>query len=144
MGGAHMRRLVPLLRGALERRGHTLEVDLEDQAQVRLDRLDLAQCLVNLVTNAGLAGTSPVHVKVASEIRDGHWCVDVRDNAGGLPSTVRERLFCEGVTERPGGTGIGLSLIRHLVERNDGDVTVKTDDVGTCFTLRFPLQRVVA
>ena len=144
MGGQELRRLAPLLRGALERRGHTLEVDLDATAQVHLDRLDLAQCLVNLVTNAGLAGEAPVHVQVRSFIDGGSWCVQVQDDAGGLPDSVRARLFCEGVSERPGGTGIGLALTRHLVERNGGRVEVHTSGEGTCFTLRFPLRRVVS
>lgn len=140
IGGEEIRRLKPLLARSLERRDHRFTCDIGDAAQVRVDRLDLAQALVNLVTNAGYVREAPVHVRVRGYVEHGRWCVEVRDDAGGIPVSVADRLFEEGTTARDGGTGIGLALTRHLVERNDGTIEVDTDEVGTRFTLRFPLR----
>jgi signal transduction histidine kinase len=139
IGSGELRRLKPLLAGSLERSGHRFTCDVEDPAQVRLDRLDLAQAVVNLVTNAGYVREAPVHVHVRSFLCEGSWCVEICDDAGGIPPSIIDRLFEEGFMEREGGTGLGLALTRHLVERNDGTIEVDTDDMGTRFVLRFPV-----
>jgi signal transduction histidine kinase len=140
VGNEQIRRLKPLLARSLERRGHTFTYDIGDAAQVCVDRLDLAQAVVNLVTNAGYVREAPVHVRVRDYVEDGRWCLDISDDAGGIPRAIVDRLFEEGATAREGGTGIGLALTRHLVERNEGTIEVDTDDVGTRFILRFPLH----
>lgn len=141
MGGAELRRLEPLLDRSLKRRGHVFSCDIDDDTQVRIDRLDLAQAVVNLVTNAGFVREAPVHVQVRSFCRDGRWCVEVADDAGGIPASIADRLFEEGTTARRGGTGLGLALTRHLVERNGGTITVESDDHGTRFELSFPAKQ---
>ncbi len=140
VGSGEIQRLRPLLARSLERRGHRFTCDVRDNVQVRLDRLDLAQAVVNLVTNAGYVREAPVHVHARSFAHQGRWCVEICDDAGGIPRAVLDRLFEEGTTAREGGSGLGLALTRHLVQRNDGTIDVDTDEVGTRFTLRFPAR----
>lgn len=138
-GEGELRRLAPLLEGALTRHGHRLTLHAPGDTPVHLDRLDLAQVLVNLVLNAGAASSRPVHVIIEGAVRDGAWCLEVRDDAGGIPPAILDRVFEDGVCGREGGTGLGLALTRHLVTRNDGTIEVSSDDVGTRFELRFPM-----
>ena len=60
-----------------------------------------------------------------------------------IPETIRDRVFDRfwtGATSN-GGSGLGLSIVRHVVERHGGRVTVDSDvGVGSTFTLRLPTR----
>ncbi|NNF17594.1 MAG: sensor histidine kinase, partial [Gammaproteobacteria bacterium] len=62
----------------------------------------------------------------------------VIDNGPGMPAKTRARIFEPFFTTRPGGTGLGLAVVRSTARAHGGDVTVKsTPGTGTSFTLRL-------
>jgi signal transduction histidine kinase len=83
------------------------------------------------------------------ERRQGHAEVRVCDRGPGVPVTHRERIFepfyrLPGASERAGGVGLGLALVRSIAGRHNG--TVHCEDrpdgaSGACFVLRLPLRQ---
>jgi signal transduction histidine kinase len=71
----------------------------------------------------------------------------VQDHGPGVPADQRERIFekfyrLPGASERSGGVGLGLSLVRSIAEQHGGTVraTARLDGAeGACFELRLPL-----
>lgn len=136
-------------RSAAERRAlglvqDTAAVDGLD-VYVRADPTDLAIALDNLLDNA-IAYTAQGSVTVSVGIEGSDVAVSVRDTGVGIDAEHLPRIFERfyrvdgGRTREAGGTGLGLALVRHVVERSGGTVVVESDPgAGSTFTLRFPL-----
>jgi signal transduction histidine kinase len=77
-------------------------------------------------------------VELGAEQVDGRVCLTVSDNGHGIPDAVRPRLFEPFFTTRPQGTGLGLAVVRAVVEAHDGEILVDTGPNGTTFALCLP------
>ncbi len=104
----------------------------------------LRRVLRNLLENARRYGGDQVHIEVA-KAADGSAQVRVSDHGPGVPPELRERIFepyfrLPGHTEREGGVGLGLSLVRQIVQRHGGQVHCEARaGGGSCFVVRLPL-----
>jgi signal transduction histidine kinase len=135
------------VRPVFEERRHTLSASLpEEMLAVRADPARLEQVLVNLLMNAAKytepGGTIGVRVE-----RDGHEVVlRVHDTGIGLSANMLPHVFdlftqSERALDRSqGGLGIGLTLVRHLVELHGGRIEAHSDGVGkgSEFVVRLP------
>ena len=129
-------------------RGHELAVERADGAlTVRGDLTRLVQILGNLLNNAAKYTPRGGRIKLATRRVDGRVEFSVTDNGIGIPADSLPRLFNlftrldannEGM---PGGLGIGLALVRKLVEMHAGEVDVRSDGQGkgSEFIVRLPL-----
>jgi signal transduction histidine kinase len=118
-----------LARGDLQR--HRILVEAEPNAQlpqIRGDRVQLQQVLLNLITNAidSMAGKDGARVlRVKSEVGDGaSVIVSVADTGTGISSQELERIFNPLFTTKSGGMGMGLSICRSIIEAHDGRLWV--------------------
>ena len=118
-----------LTRGDLQR--HRILVQAEPNAQVpqvRGDRIQLQQVLLNLITNAidSMAAKDGARVLcVRSEVRDGVGViVSVADTGTGIGSQELERIFNPLFTTKSGGMGMGLSICRSIIEAHGGRLWV--------------------
>ena len=74
--------------------------------------------------------------------------VRVRDRGPGVPPDERERIFepfyrLPGASERDGGVGLGLALVRSIAQRHHGSVHCEAPDGGgACFVLRIPCHQI--
>jgi signal transduction histidine kinase len=114
-----------LTRGDLQR--HRISVQVERKAQVpqvRGDRIQLQQVLLNLITNAidSMAAKDGARALcLRSEVRDGgSVIVSVADTGTGIGSQELERIFNPLFTTKSGGMGMGLSICRSIIEAHDG------------------------
>jgi PAS domain S-box-containing protein len=102
----------------------------------------LEQVVINLVTNAAHAvdaggGT----IRVRTRHADGHVALEIADTGPGVPSTDRDRIFEPFYTTKPDGkgTGLGLPIVRNIIEQHQGQIAVETSDLGgAAFTVRLP------
>lgn len=97
----------------------------------------LRRMLRNLLENARRYGTSDVEVGLTHVTRDGQaWLrLNVADRGPGVPVALRERIFepfyrLPGASEREGGVGLGLALVRSIVQRHGGEVHCEDREGG--------------
>ncbi|MGM9490752.1 ATP-binding protein [Ideonella sp. YS5] len=133
----------PLIR---ERR-HELRVQSGLPLTVIGDGARLQQCLVNLLANAAKYTDAGGRIELQL-LREGSQCVvRVSDNGAGIPAALLPRVFdlfvqSDRTLDRAqGGLGIGLSVVRRLVEMHGGSVTAASagPELGSCFEVRLPL-----
>jgi signal transduction histidine kinase len=109
-----------------------------DSVAVRADPDMLRPALLNLLLNACQAGGErPVTVDIS---RERHTCsVRILDRGPGIPTHVRAHLFEPFCTTKPEGTGLGLSVVKRLIEMQNGTVRVADrEGGGTVAELRLP------
>jgi signal transduction histidine kinase len=118
-----------LTRSDLQR--HRILVQAEPNAQVlqiRGDRIQLQQVLLNLITNAidSMAAKDGARILgVRAEVRDGtSVVVSVADTGTGIGSQHTEQIFNPLFTTKSGGMGMGLSICRSIIEAHDGRLWV--------------------
>lgn len=138
-------------RAPASRRGLDLTVDLsavrDTDVYAAADPTDVAIALDNLVDNA-IAYTEAGSVAITVAIDNSFVVISVADTGGGIPAEELPRIFerfyrvDRGRSRDSGGTGLGLALVRHVVERSGGSVHVTSEPgEGSVFTLR--LRRAV-
>ncbi len=103
----------------------------------------LRRALRNLLENARRYSDGGITVTLR---RDGTWAeVRVADHGPGVPPDLRERIFepfyrLPGASERAGGVGLGLALVRSIAQRHGGSVQCEDHPGGgACFVLRLPV-----
>lgn len=116
-----------------------------DPLELHADSLRLEQVFVNLLANAAKFTQPGGHVLVTAEAESGQATVRVRDTGRGIPPELLPHLFDPFVQEpgaRPQGLGLGLAVVKSLVEAHGGTVTVASDGpgTGTEFTVRLPRE----
>ena len=108
-------------------------------AKVAGDAVQLRQVFVNLVQNAVEACGAEGAVRVALQREGDGWAIEVRDTGPGVSPAVRARLFEPLATGRAKGVGLGLALVKRIVERHGGTVAYADGDPrGAVFTVRLP------
>jgi two-component system phosphate regulon sensor histidine kinase PhoR len=114
----------------------------------QVDRDSLSQVLANLLDNAvKYSGDSrKIQVRLSSE--DEHAVITVSDSGIGIRGEELERIFdrfyrCgDELTRTVRGTGLGLSLVKEIVEAHKGSVHVESEPgKGSTFSIRLPLKR---
>ncbi len=131
----------------LEQRRHTLTVQVpRHDLAVEGDATRLSQVVANLLTNAAKYTATRGRVTMTAEAERGEVVLRVRDTGIGIASEVLPRVFDPFIQERQaidraqGGLGLGLTIVRSLVERHGGSVSAHSDgpDRGSEFVVRLP------
>jgi signal transduction histidine kinase len=141
---ATIRTALELARPAIAAAGLTVEAEVPDRLAVRGDPDQLAQVLGNLLQNAVRYTPEGGRVAVRAERRPGDVLVAVTNTGDGIPAEdlphVFERFYrVEKSRDRArGGAGIGLSIVRQLVETAGGAVGAESSDGVTRFWFSLP------
>ena len=125
-----------------------IEVKLEAEPGVTTAMIDpdlLRQAVINLVTNAiqAVSKGGRVEVRLTREDTLGQPFVriDVVDNGPGISPELRARIFEPFFSTKASGSGLGLSIVKRIVEAHKGELTLRSEpQQGTTFTLRFPVE----
>ncbi|MDQ8181973.1 ATP-binding protein [Pelagicoccus sp. SDUM812005] len=160
-GKLHLRKcrvdLAEVIRSSIEaskpyidEEGHELTVCLpEKPIALEADPNRLAQVVSNLLNNAAKYTPEGGRIWLSCEAQGDVAVVSVRDNGIGIPEDMLERIFeMFAQIDRPmekgyTGLGIGLTLVKSLVEMHEGEISVRSEGLnqGTEFSIRLPILR---
>ncbi len=132
---------------AIDARQHTVEVAGGDEpVVVNGDQVRLIQVLCNLIGNAAKYTDTGGKLRIEWGAEAGNGFIKVTDNGKGIPAEVLPRVFDMFVQERvtsdgAGGLGLGLGLVKRLVELHGGTVSASSSGLGkgATFTIQIPL-----
>jgi signal transduction histidine kinase len=137
--------LSPMLRQLF---GRDVRLRMEDAAahvlRVRMDRGQFELMVLNIAANArdAMAGEGVFAITMDSDASERFAVIQLTDSGSGMCDEVRERIFEPFYTTKPPGegTGLGLSVVRDLVEEANGKIeAVSAPACGTTFVIRLPL-----
>jgi signal transduction histidine kinase len=134
---------VAVLKAKARAKAVAVSVQLEpDLPRVRGFAGELNQIWGNLIDNALDAVGEKGRVDVLAGRDDGRVCVRIADNGSGIPADIREKIFEPFFTTKPAGlgTGLGLDIVRRLVQHNDGTIEVDSQPGRTEFRVTLPID----
>ena len=141
-------RVVEACRPSIDARRHHLELQLaQDALPVDVDSTRLAQVVHNLISNAVKYTPEAGQISIHLALEGGKAVLRVRDSGIGMPADLLPKvfdLFVQGdrsLDRTEGGLGIGLTLVRRLVEMHGGSVAAFSEGAGdgSEFVVRLPL-----
>ena len=142
---------VQTIRPAADAKGISLQAELPPEVgQITGDPIRLRQVVWNLVSNAVKFTPQGGRVEVRMERIDPHICITVSDTGKGIKAEFLPDIFerfrqADGsITRRHGGLGLGLSLVKYLVELHGGtiDVASEGEGRGTRFKILLPVRAI--
>jgi heavy metal sensor kinase len=141
--GAVLVDAIDLYREVAEEKNITLHMDTSAPVFVDGDALRLGQAVANLLDNALKYTPAGGRVHLATRTEPGLGVIEISDTGPGVPPAEREkiwrRLYRGDASRSQRGLGLGLSLVKAIVEAHRGTVTVdEADGGGARFTVRLP------
>jgi signal transduction histidine kinase len=139
-------RAIDLYRDVADAKGVALAAGGADEVIATADRTRLEQVAANLIDNA--VKYTPTGGRVVVDVRreDGSAILRVRDTGPGIPADelprIFDRLFRGDTSRTERGLGLGLSLVRAIVQAHGGEVTVSSEvGRGSTFAVSLPVER---
>ncbi len=123
-----------------------LEQDAQ-HARVRGDSQRLTQVIVNLLSNAAKFSHAGQQVEIGLSCDEAYCQFYVQDHGVGIPRAFHARLFDRFTqwdasnTRQAGGTGLGLNIVKSIVDRHKGEISFQSrEDEGTRFEVKLPVS----
>jgi len=134
-------------RYQIEQHGFTFEEKIGEVPPMRVDREAMARSLVNLVNNALKYSQDRKYIGVNLYRDNGSIKLEVVDHGIGIPANEQHKIFekfyrvGDPLVHNTKGSGLGLSLVRHIVAAHGGEVTVDSaPGRGSKFTIALPVN----
>ena len=122
-----------------------------DLPPVLIDRNAMMQAISNLLDNAIKYSREVKQLSITTETRGAELSVEIADRGIGIPRAEQAKIFEKfyrvgnGLVHDVKGSGLGLSLVKHIVEAHKGSISVESDvGKGSRFTILLPLRRRTA
>lgn len=140
--------LVSSASSFIENKGVQIELDIEtDKLEIACDADKINRVLLNLLSNAVKFTESGGSIRVSLYSRGNSVYISVKDTGIGIPEEMEQAIFQrfrqvdKSFTRNHEGSGIGLSLVKSLVEMHSGSVEVRSEyGKGSEFTVKLPLR----
>lgn len=137
--------IVELYTYVADEREVAITLNSQNVLTAAIDPQRIRQVIANLLDNAVKYSRRGGHVDVRAEITDGDAVIEIADNGDGISESdlprIWDRLFRSDRSRTEKGLGLGLSLVKAIVEAHGGNITVTSAiHQGTQFQLRLPIQ----
>jgi len=130
---------------------HAFELDLpeDEPVWVEVDHFAFIQVLENILSNAAKYSPEGGNIRVSARAENGECCISISDEGIGMSPDQLEQVFekfyrANTANTAISGTGLGMTIVKHLVEALNGTVAVESEpDQGTTVHVTFPLAEVI-
>jgi PAS domain S-box-containing protein len=132
---------------AADSKGVRLHLDLGDDATLDADRGRLRQIVGNILSNSIKFTPTGGLITIEASVADGTATIRIEDTGRGIAAEVLPHIFDrfhQAHSAELGGLGLGLTIVRHLVEMHGGSIEARSDGPGrgTTMVVRLPAARV--
>jgi len=117
-----------------------LKIDVKDFPKIKTDPTLIRRALTNLINNAIQAMPNGGNLKIIATKTENKAVIAISDTGKGIPEEIKPKLFTPLVTTKAKGQGLGLAVVKRLVEALNGSITFESQEgKGTTFTIQLPL-----
>ena len=138
---SHLQHVCDMLQKQAQDKHIQLSLDAPSPVTIAVDQDQMTQVMVNLIINA--IQILPEYGQVVISLtRDAHYVyLSVADNGPGVPPAQQGHLFEAFFTQRAGGVGLGLAVVKQIVEAHGGTISYSSSPwQGAQFNLAFPFE----
>ena len=123
--------------------GTVISLWSDKELQVYADSLEMQLVVLNLLKNAAeTVKETPKRIDVTVGLKDGLVCIAVRDYGPPISQEIMAQLANPTVSAKEDGLGLGLSLVKAVVERHDGHLAFNQEESGLTACVLLPVYRV--
>ncbi|MBN1301784.1 MAG: HAMP domain-containing histidine kinase [Melioribacteraceae bacterium] len=132
----------------LKNKGFTSSIGLYDgKLSIEADREALSEAFINLLDNAVKYSADKKEISIRTGVSSGNVFLSVKDSGIGISENDRHKIFdkffrvTNGLVHNTKGTGMGLSIVKHIVEAHHGRIKLESElNTGSIFTIELPLK----
>lgn len=133
---------IPELYHGLENVNIKLDVKLMESTHfILFDKQHLIRVFNNLIRNSiqAVEKDDNVFVDIIVSHENQNYLIQVKDNGKGIPQNLKQRIFSPNFTTKTGGTGLGLAMVKNMIELSGGTIWFESEfDNGTSFFISIP------
>ncbi len=130
-----------LMHGEVVDAGATLSFEVEDGAELTVDRTRIRRAVINVIRNAYQAMSEPGEIRVSIAEDGPERVISVTDSGPGIPAEQLEEILTPFFTTKEKGSGLGLALTQNIVHEHGGTMRVDSEPgVGTTIEFRLPFD----
>ncbi|MCB5185908.1 HAMP domain-containing histidine kinase [Methylobacillus gramineus] len=134
---------ISMLRSQAAKKQITLTLADSPAVMCACDSEQMTQVILNLLLNALQILPEAGHITLAVSQTTEHACISIADNGPGIAPEYREQIFDPFFSQRHGGIGLGLAVVRQIIVAHHGEISVRQSDMnGAEFVLQIPLNGV--
>ena len=130
--------------------GFNIQTDIQaDLPPVLIDRDAMAQAISNLLDNAIKYSGKVKQISITAKVLGSDLSIEIADHGIGIPRVEQAKIFEKfyrvgnGLVHDVKGSGLGLALVKHIIEAHRGTISVESDvGKGSRFTILLPLARI--
>jgi len=126
-----------LLQADANRNEKTIKLDLEPIPILNLDQKEIRQLVCNLARNGLEAMEAGGTLDISTRYVDGYVILAVKDTGKGIAPEIQEKLGTPFVSNKDGGTGLGLAVCYSIAARHHAQLSYETGPEGTTFFVKF-------
>lgn len=113
----------------------------KNKVYAQIDKSQLIRIMTNLIKNAVQATQDVDQAQIEIDVTeiDTHVVLSIRDNGAGISDDIKNRIFEPQFTTKTSGMGLGLSMVKKIIESHNGNIKVESKlNTYTIFTLKLP------
>ncbi len=112
----------------------------EDNYKMTADFELLRQSIGNVILNAAEAVEPGGQIHLKARTDDDRIKIEIEDNGSGIPEEVQDKVFHPFFTTKNTGTGLGLAMVKRIVQAHNGRIDLESSANGTLFIFSFPIK----
>ena len=133
---------MPLIQVSLVKKDIVIKLDLDDTIpMINVDSKQIQQVLINILSNAIESIKIEGNISVSTFTEGNFLVLKISDNGEGISQDSLTRIFEPFYTKKTNGTGLGLSVVKQILESHNASITVSSElNKGTTFKILFPIN----
>lgn len=140
---AHLQHTVAMLQNQAQAKHIELSLKADQAVTIAADQDQMTQVMVNLLMNAIQILPEGGRISLSLTADAHHAFISIADDGPGVPAQQQGHLFEAFFTQRAGGVGLGLAVVKQIIEAHDGTISYSTSAwQGAQFNLSLPLTTV--
>jgi len=133
---------MPLIQISLVKKDIEIKLELDSNIPlIKVDAKQIQQVLINLLSNAIESINHKGEIIIKTMLQNNSIFLSISDTGEGISKENLSRIFEPFYTKKVSGTGLGLSVVKQILDSHHATITVQSEvNKGTSFTIQFPIN----